>query len=59
MIAEPPLLTGAVHEIVACAFPKAPDTPVGAPGNVAGMTLALASEELPSPTAFEALTQKT
>jgi len=30
VITEPPLLTGAVNIVVACAFPAVADTPVGA-----------------------------
>ena len=37
MIALPPLLLGAVQLTVACPFPGVADTPVGAPGTVAGV----------------------
>jgi len=34
VIADPPLLAGAVHDTTAWAFPGTADTPVGAPGVV-------------------------
>jgi hypothetical protein len=39
LIADPPVEAGAVHETAACAFPGVADTPVGAPGVVAGVTV--------------------
>ena len=42
MTAEPPLAAGAVHETVAWALPGVADTPVGAPGVVAGVMRTLA-----------------
>ena len=38
--AEPPLSAGAVQDTVTCVFPPTPDTAVGAPGMVAGVTAA-------------------
>ena len=55
MIAEPPLLAGAVHVRDTCVSPAVPDTDVGAPGVVTGVTefdVAVA----PVPAAFDALT---
>ena len=55
MIAEPPLLAGAVHVRDTCVSPAVPDTLVGAPGVVTGVTefdVAVA----PVPAALDALT---
>ena len=37
MIAEPPVLDGAVHDTVACAAPETPETDVGASGRPMGV----------------------
>jgi len=37
VIADPPLLAGAVHDTVNCVFPATNDTDVGAPGTVTGV----------------------
>ena len=37
-IDPPPFTTGALHDTVTWPAPPTPDTPVGAPGTVAGMT---------------------
>src|SRR4029077_11268688 len=57
-IGEPPLLTGAVHAIVADALPFDATTPVGAPGTVStwGVTVALAIENGLQPLALQACT---
>jgi len=54
VIAEPPVEDGAVHDTTAWVLPETPDTAVGAPGTVAGVT----AEETPElqPTLFVALT---
>jgi hypothetical protein len=39
VIAAPPVLAGAVQLTVACAFPAAPLTPVGAPGRTVNVPL--------------------
>jgi hypothetical protein len=52
----PPLLTGAVHDTAAEAFPPTADTAVGAPGTVAGVTELDAPELAPLPTLFVAVT---
>jgi hypothetical protein len=39
VIGEPPLITGAVHVTVAWALPAVAETPVGALGTVAGVTM--------------------
>ena len=56
MIAEPPLLTGAVHETAADAFPGTAITPVGAAGTAAGVTAAEAADGGEVPTALDAVT---
>ena len=56
MIAEPPLLAGAVQVKATCALPAVPDTDVGAPGGAAGVT-ELEDAELPRPTALIAVTR--
>ena len=56
MIADPPLLTGAVKLTVACALPRTALTPVGVPGTVAGVTELLVADGLLVPTAFVAVT---
>jgi hypothetical protein len=59
VIAEPPLLTGAVHETTALALPPTRVTTVGAPGTVAaGVTVAEAEEGTESPTVLVATTVK-
>ena len=37
VIADPPLLAGAVHDTVNCVFPATNDTDVGVPGTVTGV----------------------
>ena len=56
MMAEPPLLLGALNVIVASPLPRTALTLVGAPGTVAGVTLFEADEADPVPTAFVAVT---
>jgi hypothetical protein len=55
VIAEPPLLGGAVHDTTACAFPGAAFTAVGAPGTVLGVTAALGKEASELPAALAAV----
>ena len=57
MIAEPPLLDGAVQVKATCALPAIPATDVGAPGTVRGVTEPDAVETVPVPAAFVALTR--
>jgi len=54
--AEPPLSVGAVHDTTTCVDPNTPDTPVGAPGTVAGTTDDDAEEAEPVPALFVAVT---
>jgi hypothetical protein len=56
VIAEPPLLAGAVHDTPAWALPAVPPTPVGAPGTVRGVTAALAADAAEVPAALVAVT---
>ena len=56
MSADPPSLAGAVHETLACPFPGAATTPVGAPGTVLGVTAGLATEAADVPAALVAVT---
>ena len=56
MIAEPPLLDGALHVNDTCVLPAVPATDVGAPGTVRGVT-ELDEAVTPVPTAFVALTR--
>ena len=56
MIALPPVLEGAVHDMVACPSPGVPDTAVGAPGTANGVTAADADDTAPVPTALVAVT---
>jgi hypothetical protein len=56
VIADPPLLAGAVNATVACALPGVAVPMVGAPGTVAGVTLFEAAEAAPVPIAFVAVT---
>jgi hypothetical protein len=56
VIADPPLLAGAVNVIVACPLPAVALTPVGVPGVVAGVTALLAVEDALVPFAFVAVT---
>jgi hypothetical protein len=58
VIAEPPLLVGAVHVSATCELPAVPATTVGAPGTPAGVTLLETAEKLPVPTALMAATLK-
>ena len=57
MIAEPPLLDGAVHVNETCVLPAVPDTLVGVPGVVTGVTADDAVETDPVPAALDALTR--
>ena len=54
MIADPPLLNGAVQVKTTCVLPAVPDTLVGAPGTVRGVT-ELEVPVAPIPTALVAL----
>ncbi|HET7549055.1 MAG TPA: hypothetical protein VFJ86_14890 [Usitatibacter sp.] len=56
VIAEPPLLAGAVKFTVACALPAVAMPMVGAPGTVTGVTLLEAAEGALAPTALFAVT---
>jgi hypothetical protein len=58
VIAEPPLLAGAVKVTVAWALPAVAAPIVGAPGTVAGVTLFEAAEAGPVPTPLVAVTVK-
>jgi hypothetical protein len=58
VIAEPPLLTGAVNVTVACAFPAVAVPIVGAPGTVEGITEFEAELAGPVPLALVAVTVK-
>ena len=57
-MALPPLLAGAVQVTVAEALPAVADTPVGAPGTVAGVTAVEAAEAAPVPAPLVAVTVK-
>ena len=56
MIAEPPLLAGAVKVTLACALPAVAVAAVGAPGSVAGVTADEALDAEPVPEVFVAVT---
>ena len=56
MIAEPPLLAGAVHLTNTEPSPEEPNTPKGAPGTVAGSTALEALEAEPEPARLVATT---
>ena len=56
MIADPPFEAGADHDTPTCPLPGTPDTPVGAPGTVAGVTGADALDAGPVPTPLVAVT---
>ena len=58
VIAEPPLLTGAVKLTVAWPLPATALTPVGAPGTLLGTTELDVPDAAPVPTAFVAVTVK-
>jgi len=58
VIAEPPLLAGAVHATATCELPAVPVTAVGAPGVPTGITPLDAVEKLPVPFALIAATLK-
>jgi hypothetical protein len=59
VITDPPLETGAVHERAADVVDATMAvTPVGAPGTVAGVALALGAEVGPVPAALVAVTVK-
>jgi hypothetical protein len=57
VIAEPPVLAGAVNEIVAEPFPAVAETPVGAPGALVGTTALLGLDDALVPIAFVAVTE--
>jgi hypothetical protein len=58
VIADPPLLTGAVKATEASVLPGVATGEVGAPGTVAGVTAEVAEEAEPVPTALVAVTVK-
>jgi hypothetical protein len=58
VIAEPPLLEGAVHVSETCVLPAVPVTAVGAAGTPTGVTPLEAAEKLPVPIALIAATWK-
>jgi hypothetical protein len=58
VIADPPLLAGAVHESATWLSPATPVTAVGAPAAPAGVTPLEAVEKLPVPIALIAATWK-
>ena len=58
MIAEPPLLDGAVKVTLALALPAVAVPIVGAPGTVDGVTLLDAADAAPVPSALVAVTVK-
>jgi len=58
VIGVPPLEMGGVNATVACALPAVATTPVGLPGNAAGMTLFEGADAGPVPTALVAVTVK-
>ena len=57
MIADPPLLAGALHVNETCVLPAVPATEVGALGTVRGVTEPDAVETVPVPAVFVALTR--
>ena len=57
MIADPPLLNGAVQVKAACVLPAVPATDVGAPGGDTGVTDDEAFDTAPVPATLEALTR--
>ena len=57
MIADPPLLTGALHVKDTDALPAVPATLVGASGTVRGTTAAETVDVAPVPAVFVALTR--
>lgn len=57
MIADPPLLTGAVQETRALASPAIADTPLGEPGADAGVAETETVEDSESPTPLVAITR--
>jgi hypothetical protein len=58
VIALPPFEPGADQLTVTCSSPGIPDTEVGAPGSVNGVTAEEAEDAAPSPTALVAVTVK-
>jgi hypothetical protein len=56
VIAEPPLLAGAVNDTDTCALPAVAVPIIGAPGTVAGVTEFDAAEAAPVPAMFVAVT---
>jgi hypothetical protein len=56
VIADPPLLTGAVNDTVASVLPATADGEVGAPGTVAGVTALDVSDAAPVPATLVAVT---
>jgi hypothetical protein len=59
VIGEPPLVTGAVHEIVAVVLPATTERSTGALGTLAGVTGEEVAEGGLMPTALTAMTLKT
>ena len=57
MIGEPPSFVGAVHVNETCVLPAVPDTDVGAPGVVTGVTPDETIDVAPVPAALIALTR--
>ncbi len=58
VIGDPPLDAGATQVTVAWALPAVAETPVGAPGGAAGVTLLEAVEAGPVPAQLVAVTVK-
>ena len=56
MIADPPVLAGAVHVTTSCVLPLTATTAVGLPGTVAGVAGAEFADGRLMPTAFIAIT---
>jgi len=58
VMAEPPSLTGTVHDTTAEALPAVADAAVGAPGTVAGVTAYEGADAGPVPEMLVAVTVK-
>ena len=56
VIVAPPSLEGALHDTTDDTLAIVPATPVGTPGVVRGVTELDATEALPAPAAFDAVT---
>ncbi len=56
VIAAPPSLAGALHDTTDDTFATVPDTPVGTPGVVRGVTELEATDALPVPAVLVAVT---